>query len=183
MRALAALLATLVLSPLALATLTDPVQNDAGTGGDAGDAPGTATKLMAPGTRSADGTYRGLAVLVDDPEDWYAFEMRGAGKLTLDVVGSSPSCAGPALPVDLGRVEILLVDPQGAADVQARDSPCGFSASFARDASPGIWRIGLRYLDAATAAVPGTPIGGGRESSQDTLEMEYDLALQCKPFC
>lgn len=183
MRALAALLATLVLSPLALATLTDPAQDDAGTGGDAGDTPDAATKLVAPGTRSADGKYRGLAVLVDDPEDWYAFEMREAGKLDLTISGSSPTCAGPDLPVDVGRVEVLLVDPQGAADVSASPTPCGFFASFARDASPGVWRIGLRYLDAASHTVPGTPIGGGRESSQATLEMDYELALVCKPFC
>lgn len=183
MRALAALLATLVLSPLALATLTDPVQNDAGTGGDAGDGPSAATKLVSPGTRSSEGKYRGLAVLVDDPEDWYAFEMREAGKLDLTLRGSSPTCAGPELPVELGRVEVLLVDPQGAADVRESDSPCGFSASFARDAAPGTWRIGLRYLDAVSHSVPGTPIGGGRESSQAALEMDYELALVCKPFC
>lgn len=185
MRLLTLLAVAGALAPLAAATLTDPIQDDAGSGGDAGDSPWTATPLRNPKERdTADGTYSGQSVVVDDAEDWYSFEMRAGGPVRLEFRAKSDGCALPAIPQDLAPVSVVLVGPDGTAVRQEAPSPCGFHAALDAVAhEAGQWLVGIEFGIAKTGGVPAPGGFGVPLSSPSTPEMDYELTLGCKPVC
>lgn len=196
MRTPAFLVVLAVLAPLATATLTDPIQDDARSGGDAGDAPDEATPLTSR-TRdgrppTAEGAHTGFAIIVDDPVDWYSFVLgddasgtNGPGRIDLRVLGRSPTCAAPSLPVDTAMMEATLVAPTGESYKLDPGSPCGYDrALVVMDAHPGEWRLQLR-VDAPhlPEAVGGFASGPGTEGGPPTVATDYVLVLGCEPRC
>lgn len=182
MRLLTLVTLACALAPLAAATLTDPLQNDAGTGGDAGDAPTSATKLGGrDGRTTADGDHTGTSVLVDDPADWYSFNMNEPGPITLRVATRSPGCALRPIPVDLSPVTVTLRNERGEEQRASSPTPCGFTATFdARATAAGAWLIGIEFGH----PTPGTAgLGPVPVSSPPTPDMTYDLSLGCQPRC
>lgn len=185
MKTLTILVVLLALAPLSAATITDPIQNDAGSGGDAGDSQATATTLRngQPGAVRAAGTYAGLMVALDDPRDFYRFDAPAVTEvtLTLSVRGMEATCR--ASEVSLGRVQISLIDPAGQlADSTSADGPCATKLLLRvpGSATAGTWHIVLAYSsgDSPLGVPIPTAASGGLSATA-----EYELTLGCKPYC
>lgn len=196
---LVAFLTVLALAlPYSAATLTDPLQNDAGSGGDAGDTEDTATALHPlPGSIGQSGRYTGQTFLVDDPQDWYSFQVYQPGapiSLVFETAGTP--CIPLDVPFSLASTVVVLRDP--AHDEQARlvlDSCHAGGRLFVERAQlAGRWTIGVSYQSSTLAA--GTPVGASMRvgppspapieppaATGPSLEQTYDLDLTCKPSC
>lgn len=185
MRALTLLLASLLATtPVAYATLTDPLQDDAGTGRDAADAGDAPTKLVNRETGSSEGRYQGKAILLDDPVDVYGFQIRAApgerAGASLAFSSGSPACAAPS-PVALAGIRVALVDATGAvvAEAAGRDA-CAFSAHLEGQGMPGAWSIAV----ALTSPAPGEAgLAPTSERDEATFAADYALELACDPRC
>ena len=170
---LALLVAT---APLAHATVTDPLQDDAGSGRDAGDAPRKATP-MGPGD------HRGMVVLVDDPADWYALGLAEGALNKVRVDASSVGCGLPDAPVASTPFAVTLRSADGSERVtQTFPSPCGASVTFDVPPHADGWLLGIEIGpvdDAVGGGLPGTHKTGG----PPTPEAEYFVLVACQPFC
>lgn len=177
MRPIAFLLATLLTIPLAMGTATDAVQDDAGTGGDAGDDFDDATSLPVSGG-SAAGSVEGLLVLTDDSEDWYTFMLTTPAPLEVTLETPQLACV-PSLA--LSRATLLIVDPSGnvrtSGSVEGCDAP--LTLSYSGDVA-GTWRLAVVIED---------PLGIQLQSISAAAEapatvVEYVLTLdECQPWC
>lgn len=182
-----ALVALVLCAPLTLATLTDPLQNDAGTGSDAGDSRATATPLGGLG-RPAAGSYQGLVVTIDDPADWYQFQAPALTKVNLSFAMKPIGVCAVGLPVPLTPITIELQPAGGEAIVKTFPSPCDASGTIvASSMVGGAWLIGIHY----DPPVRGTPIGASIASPTPapitadgpTVSTQYALVLGCEPYC
>lgn len=190
LRKLLALLAALFATPYAaMATLTDPLQDDAGTGGDAGDDPTHATRIR-------EGEMTGLLVAFDDPDDVYKFTTPAEAGVSvylgkLDIrLADDPTCALEA-PTGLGPILAVLVSPDN--DVVAVEVPCGGAAELElASRAPGAWLFMLTWQN--PGANGGLPLGhastfthpgGAVSASTQTLDpmQDYTLMLGCEPYC
>jgi len=122
----------LAISPGATAALSSILQNDAGSGGDAGDSQATATPLQNGGTPQ--GSYAGELVAFDDAVDWYSFNESGSGgpihaSVTFSVVG----CTGVDDSVG-APYTARLISPTGETMAFLQGSGCTSSGDLHADA-------------------------------------------------
>lgn len=172
--------------------------NDAYSGGDAGDTKLTATPLRNPeDPGTAEGSYPGRIHKASDDEDWYTFQYRGSPDgqpLKIGVSMSSPQCGLPEAPVATTPVEIrleprFLLPGQPPIDQWYADSPCEFEPSQRQiDLPAGDLYIVVRYLPpkAGTSfAAQENALGplAVQTAAQATVEADYVLELGCKPYC
>lgn len=172
MRPFFAILVALFAIPGALALVTDPIQNDAGSGHDAGDDAADATLLGRP-FGSPQGEFKGLLVPLDDGSDWYAFAMAAPGPIAVSVALDATACGTPLAP----SLQASLVGPDG--HVRATSfAACGAEAMLSADADrAGLWRIALTL---PAGAAPGTA-SAGAQTQADPLG--YVMGLECEPWC
>lgn len=160
----------------ASASLTDVVQDDAGSGGDAGDGAEAATPLANPATPgSADGTYDGMVVPPDDPEDWYAFLVPfGTVRVDLDAEIEAPSCAqaAPAF------VLVQLVDSGGGVADEATIGSCAEPHALLSAVAPAVGRWLVRL-----AAQQEPPPSDHLPVAVPPLPTLYEIYLWCDPIC
>lgn len=165
-------LVTLLVTPAALASLTDGMQNDANTGGDASDSYASPTPIMG-------GMYTGQTFMVADPADWYTFAV--LGPLDIPVVEvhmnftiSSPTCTGAQIPLQLQTVTMQLIDPAGHVKGNFVTGGCNASGHFDVAETPpthdnqttglpnpgiGNWTIGVTIDGAGGTPLPTDPAG------------------------
>lgn len=187
MKPVLALLVALFAIPGALALVTDPLQNDAGTGNDAGDSAADATLLGQPYGSQA-GDYAGTLVPVDDPQDWYAIVAPtplpgGSLPLRLVLTADPTMCAlGAGTNSGVfpqGSIHLVLYDPHGAPRASTSASCTSPGELGARLETPGIWRVQLTgSFGIAVPAMTATSSSG-----QAISPFGYGFDLECQPWC
>lgn len=178
MRIVPILLALILTVPFATAGLTDPIQNDPGTGGgDASDNMDDPTWLHEA---SKAGWMNGTVVAVDDAEDFYAVFFQADGTMpSLRVVVDPAERSDVALILRGEFGQFALVDENGPGRAETISFDDLASADGRPGGGPGKWTIGVLERAKTSASVPGAT---GLSGSGAAL-LDYNMALFCDPDC
>lgn len=186
MKTVTILVVLLTLAPVGAALLTDPIQNDARSGGDAGDSDDTATPLWTPngGSGQAAGRYSGVMVVLDDPRDVYSLYApeQTSVALAVSVRGLQATCQVSDL--SLGSVLVTISNPKGeVVALASSQGPCGAELKLGAPAEDegGTWRIAFSY---GRSPLPvAVPVFTNFDGSGVSPTADYELTLGCKPSC
>lgn len=142
MRTVLAIALTLALTLAPFATgAPSSVQNDAGTGGDAGqwaDHPAPLNNRSG----GAAGVYSGEMYRFVDEIDYYSVDhVRGDIAVTFTAQDNEACLYPPTVPPDT-RVVLTLIDPSGAVAAETSSGACYGTASLrVPNAAPGVWLL------------------------------------------
>ncbi|MFA5860920.1 MAG: hypothetical protein WDA16_04435 [Candidatus Thermoplasmatota archaeon] len=179
-----ALVILVLVMPLGTATLTDPIQNDANSGGDAGDSMATATPLAKSG-QSAAGQYHGFVMTLDDPTDWYQFvtpEPRTAVMLTFAFKPLGACNVDSGIPITPVTVELRANGE--LIDARSFKSPCNAQGKVhGATQAPSNWAIGMYYDRTSPGTPAGTTATQPTASAAPGLASDYAIVLGCEPHC
>jgi hypothetical protein len=173
--------------------LSDVLQDDAFTGGDAGDTLEEATPFQSPNPQmnwSAEGSFPGDLYPSDDTDDWYKFNVDVQGTsifLSASIANSCPP-VGPPTPLTLE-----LRNGSGEVVASATADPCA-SATVYVDAvaeSPGSWYAHLHVPPYTPLGVLDVQVHPGNPNETviiglpdlSPVPVHYVTDLWCDPFC